>query len=407
MTATSTSKQSSPEKSKPFYKWSDRTRSEEDDDDYCCSNSCDEDNDSDDDTKTWSPLDTEDDNLFVPRSTSSTRKRSLPKDDDKDDEDDEDEGRSLPLMALANYDAGDLQTPAYSTHGTPGTAIRMFNGVVLGDGSPHSGASAFTPTGSDDEFVATPRKLSEYQGYKKAWAEINELAAFEEDLEYADGKETIRAFLNRMEDRARKSILSQEYDQDLSSGPEYAETRWVLYPEVESRSASKNSGGDRIPKTGEQAKIEDYECHDAGDVTPKEGNDKMTLCRLQEHIQDEDFTTASKNTAAAFPYYCNDFDGSPNGQASSSGDDSDWGGDSENDQETVHGCESSDDLYRAGSYGHGHEDKDSHNSDFSQDDKHLSEVDYEGTNILEADDEVEAGNKTEVSSVAADTSSTA
>ncbi|KAG0260453.1 hypothetical protein BGZ95_004446 [Linnemannia exigua] len=224
-------------------------------------------------------------------STSSTRKRAFAKNDDDDeeeeeedtDEEEEDDGPSFPNMALANYDAGDLKTPAYSTHGTPGTAIRMMNGFALEGGSPLYDASTSTPTGPIDSGSVAPRKLSDYKGFLKAWAEIHEIAMFEEDLEYADGTETIMQFLDRMEERDRKSELSREFDQDINSGADFAEARYVSYPPV-----NDGDWGD----TTDNTKSSEY-CED-GNITPKGEHS-------HEQIQDGELSTLGKD-AASYDY---------------------------------------------------------------------------------------------------------
>ncbi|KAG0379990.1 hypothetical protein BGX24_010685 [Mortierella sp. AD032] len=384
-TSTSTSGEQPPAAKKPkrFFKWTDRVGLRRHDDekyDYYASgsSSSDEGSDSGGD-ETWSVMDTNEDHFLDVSSTSSTRKRTVAKNDD--DDEDEDNGSSSPNMALADYDAGDLKTPAYATHGTPGTAIRMMNGVALGGGSPFSGVSASTPTGPIDSETVAPCKLSEYQGFQKAWAEIHELALFEEDLEYADGTETIQQFLDRMEERERKP---QEYDQDINSGADFSEAHYVPYPQVNVHLENK-SGGDW---SDTKDKTKTLENHENGDVTPKGDHCGMTFCHRQEQIQDAEFSTLSKDACT--------------GQVHKFDDNLDWINHGASDQKTMRGIGSEHHMGFSGSNNKDHVEHEQAGRDDSDKD-----ADEEGNHTSDCDDDVETGDMTGVSSVPADTSASA
>ncbi|KAF9901778.1 hypothetical protein EC991_005660 [Linnemannia zychae] len=354
-------------KSKHFFKWTDRLCRE--DNNYYNSSGSDEDSDGEDREESLTMPETEGDDFLAARSTLSTRKRGHTNDyEDEDNEDDEES--SFPSMALANYDAGDLKTPAYSKHGTPGTAIRMLDGVELGDGSPlSSGTSDATPTGPTDT-VTAPRKLPD-RDFRKAWARINEIAVFEEDLEYVDRKESIQAFLDRMGERTRKSNLPQKYDQDLNSGPDYAEAHWVSYPGTEESCAgsSDDDDGECTPKAAKsepESESEDNDYHDAWDATLKEGNNNA----IQENIQDT-LLTSDKNAASTDHGFDSDFE-------------SDFDSDPESDLDTIRGYQSTSSS-----------EKDLHVLDKTdkQGTKSLSGSDNDNTDISDADDNVEAGSR--------------
>ncbi|OAQ35348.1 hypothetical protein K457DRAFT_573165 [Linnemannia elongata AG-77] len=153
--------------------------------------------------------------------------------DDNEDKDD----RAASTMVLADYDAGDLKTPIYSTTRTPGTAMWMFNGVNLEGGN--SIASPSSPARSVG--WSLPQKLTDYEGFQDAWAEINEMAAFEEDLEYAGLHESIEEFLTRMHERKRKSEFAQ--GSEFEDGPEYADAIWVPFEQPD----YKHLDGDKTP----------------------------------------------------------------------------------------------------------------------------------------------------------------
>ena len=153
-----------------------------------------------------------------------------------DDDNDKDD-RAASTMALADYDAGDLKTPIYSTARTPGTAMRMLSGVGLEGGN--SIASPPSPARSVGQSLS--QKLADYDGFQDAWAEINEMAAFEEDLEYAGLYESIEEFLTRMYERKRKSEFAQ--GSEFEDGPEFADAIWVPFEQPD----YKHLDGDKTP----------------------------------------------------------------------------------------------------------------------------------------------------------------
>lgn len=85
------------------------------------------------------------------------------REEDSDDDEDSGDKRLVSTMALSNFDAGDLDTPAYSTAQTLGTAIRMFNCVALVGGSLASPASPTSLAHSIDLDVPRKLKLSDYK----------------------------------------------------------------------------------------------------------------------------------------------------------------------------------------------------------------------------------------------------
>ncbi|KAG0295539.1 hypothetical protein BGZ96_011489 [Linnemannia gamsii] len=163
-------------------------------------------------------------------------------DSDDDDDDDDDKG-------LADFDAGDLQTPQYLILRTPGTATRMLNGIGLDGGN-----SAASPARSENQ--DGPRKLSDYAGFQNAWTEIHEIAMFEEDLEYAGLNESITEFLVRMHERKRKSEFAG--DADFEAGAEFADALWIPHEQP----GYQHLHGDKTPTDDT----------DDGDRTPKARN---------------------------------------------------------------------------------------------------------------------------------------
>ncbi|KAF9295978.1 hypothetical protein BGZ88_001000 [Linnemannia elongata] len=102
--------------------------------------------------------------------------RAREEDSDGDEDSGDKRSVSTTTMALANFDAGDLDTPAYSTAQTLGTAIGMFNGVAL------------------------------------ALYHISGMATFEEDLEHVNGN-SIMEFIDRMDKRAACETDSEDEDE--------------------------------------------------------------------------------------------------------------------------------------------------------------------------------------------------
>ncbi|KAF8928527.1 hypothetical protein BGZ47_001568 [Haplosporangium gracile] len=206
--------------------------------------------------------------------------------DDSDDDEDADDGRST-TMALADFDAADLETPIYSTAQTPGTAIRMFNGVKLEGGSLASPASPASPARSVD--LETPHKLSDYKGYRKAMYYISELATFEEDLDYVSGKSML-SFIDRMNKRACKS--GQFEDEDFNSGSAFAAARAAAYPETESEDdCAARTRGDSTPKATTAARKykrgSRNQGYKDGDSTPKAfGPDTVFYQQAAQDIDD-------------------------------------------------------------------------------------------------------------------------
>ncbi|KAF9141527.1 hypothetical protein BG015_001263, partial [Linnemannia schmuckeri] len=200
---------------------------------------------------------------------SDTGKRAREDDSDDDEDADDERSTSTTTMALADFDAADLETPIYSTAQTPGTAIRMFNGVKLEGGSLVSPASPASPARSID--LEAPRKLSNYKGYRKAMYNISEMATFEEDLEYVNDKSML-SFIDRMNKRACET--DPEDLDDINSGAASAATRAVAYPESESEDdRAARIRGDSTPKLAATARKYNQQTrdqdHEDGDSTPK------------------------------------------------------------------------------------------------------------------------------------------
>ncbi|KAF9117537.1 hypothetical protein BGX30_005379 [Mortierella sp. GBA39] len=267
---------------------------------------------------------------------SGTGKRTRESESDDDEDADDERSASPTTLSLADFDASDLKTPVYSTTQTPGTAIRMLNDVALGGGSLASPAS---PACSID--FEPPRKLSDYKGYKKALYHISEMATFEEDLEYVKHNEPLGKFLARMEKRA--ACETDPEDEDINSGPAFAATRAVAYPESESESEdelSARNGGDLTSKVSVAAiaaakyhkQRQDY---GDGNTTPKTFGAGRVLDQ-ELSVDADDFEHYNNNNN-------NSYDDSLSGQDLSDDDNRDWGFYSDSSQETVRGYGSGDD----------------------------------------------------------------
>ncbi|KAK3833753.1 MAG: hypothetical protein JOS17DRAFT_739252 [Linnemannia elongata] len=214
---------------------------------------------------------------------SRTSKRAREGDSDDDEDTGDERSASNTTMAIADFDAGDLDTPDYLTAQTPGTVIRMFNKVAFGGGSLASPASPASLARSID--LEVPRKLSDYKGYKKALYHISEMATFDEDVEYAMNNEPLNKFLSRME--KRDACETDPEDEDVSSGLAFAATRAVAYPESESEDDREaRTRGDITPKAvtivrkyDQQDKDED---HQDGDSTPKAFGPKTAFYKEED-----------------------------------------------------------------------------------------------------------------------------
>ncbi|KAG9067164.1 hypothetical protein KI688_011945 [Linnemannia hyalina] len=204
-------------------------------------------------------------------------------------------------FVLADFDACDLKTPVYSTAQTPGTAIRMLNNVALGGGSL---VSPVSPACSID--LEPFRMLSNYKGYKKALYHISEMATFEEDMEYVKHNEPLDKFLARMEKRA--ACETDPEDEDINSGPAFAATRAVAYPESESE--------------------DEHSVRNRGDLASKVF--VTTIAAAKYHKQRQDYEDGN-TTPKAFAMMTRD------------DDNRDWGFYSDSCQETVRGYGSGDD----------------------------------------------------------------
>ncbi|KAF9537117.1 hypothetical protein EC957_008799 [Mortierella hygrophila] len=154
---------------------------------------------------------------------SGTGKRAREGERDDDEDADDEHSASPTTLVLADFDASDLKTPVYSTAQTSGIAIRILNDVTLGGGSLSSPASLVC---SID--LEPPRMLSKYKGYKKGLYHISEMATFEEDLEYVKHKNHLTSSW------LRAACETDPEDEDINSGPAFAATRAVAYPESES-----------------------------------------------------------------------------------------------------------------------------------------------------------------------------
>ncbi|KAF8932498.1 hypothetical protein BGZ47_011356 [Haplosporangium gracile] len=207
---------------------------------------CNDDNNSDDDDDKTVMSDS-DDNEDEYSSDGTWSLSTTQEDTGVDDDEDKDDGVTS-TVALVDYDVGDLETPVYSNARTPGTALRMLNGIGLDGGN--SGTSPPSPAQSVSQGL--PQKLTDYDGFQDAWAMINEMAVFEEDLEYAGLNESIEEFLTRMHERKRKSVFAK--DGDFGEGPEYADAIWVPFEQP----GFKYLNGDKTP-------TDDTD----GDITPK------------------------------------------------------------------------------------------------------------------------------------------
>ncbi|KAF9152822.1 hypothetical protein BG015_004650 [Linnemannia schmuckeri] len=197
--------------------------------------SCNDNNNSDDDDDKTVMSDSDDNDDGY--SSDGASSLSATQEDTGVDDDEDKDGCATSTIGLADYDAGELETPIYSTARTPGTALRMLNGIGLDDGN--SVASPPSPARSVSHGL--PQKLTDYDGFQDAWAEINEMAVFEEDLEYAGLNESIEEFLTRMHERKRKSAFAG--DGDFGEGPEYADAIWVPFEQP----GFKHLNGDKTP----------------------------------------------------------------------------------------------------------------------------------------------------------------
>ncbi|KAG0282382.1 hypothetical protein BGZ97_009005, partial [Linnemannia gamsii] len=288
--------------------------------------------------------DTEDDSAdleegsdgYLSDTSSSSQESSYGKRSREEDSDDEDEQTTSPIMSLADFDAGELETPNYSTSQTPGTAIRMLNGIVLEGGSLTSPASPASPARSID--LDAPRKLCEYKGYKKAFYKISEMATFEEDVEYAGHNEPLQTYLDRMEKRARDTDSEEE---DIDTGPAYAAARAVAYPESESEDdRAAEDLGDTTPRASTTTRKnhhpeQEQEDHEDGYLTPKASGPGAIF--YQESNNDA-------NDALGHDKYNSHGDDALSGQElSDEGVAAKWAHYEDSDQETVRGYGSRED----------------------------------------------------------------
>ncbi|KAG0295538.1 hypothetical protein BGZ96_011488 [Linnemannia gamsii] len=189
-------------------------------------------------------------------------------------------------MALAAFDAGDLDTPRYFSSRTPGTVIRMFGGCIVDgdvDGSPVALVTPLSP-----HYQVHPRKLTDYDGFTRAWNAINELADFEKEMEYGDQKETMKEFLERMCTGKRKAELDEE--QSFEEGEEYAEPRWIESQEMHrsllrpTRHYDVDDDGTRTPIAQSDSR-DHQDVHEADDVTPTTHYTTRTLDRGKYNVQ--------------------------------------------------------------------------------------------------------------------------
>ncbi|KAG9067160.1 hypothetical protein KI688_011941 [Linnemannia hyalina] len=268
---------------------------------------------------------------------SGTGKRAREGESDDDQDTDDERSASPTTLVLADFDACDLKTPVYSTAQTPGAAIRMLNNVALGGGSLVSPAS---PACSID--LEPFRMLSNYKGYKKALYHISEMATFEEDMEYVKHNEPLDKFLARVEKRA--ACETDPEDEDINSGPAFAATRAVAYPESESEDEhSVRNRGDLASKVFVTAIVtanyhKQRQDYGDGNTTPKAfGAGRVPDQELSVDADDFEHYNNNNNNNN------NSYDDSLSGQDLSNDDNRDWGFYSDNSQETVRGYGSGDD----------------------------------------------------------------